>query len=269
MLLRDAHLSAIGVQSDALTPQLFLWRDHTSEPRVVKFLADQATIHQQRMFQQELLVLKQLSQHPHPNLMSLLDMAKGQLPVQFGGQSGQYYVMPYASGGNLSQLIHTGLNHAQIIHLLHQVITAVDQLHQCGWLHLDLKPANFLLLDQSCQHVLLTDFALARPISEKNETTVTEVQGTPAYMSPEQFQGVRLNKQTDYYALGLVCYALLTGQHPFQAQTYIEWAQAHCQHPVPLLPVQWRHLQPWLDGLLAKDRQYRVSELNNFKDLLY
>lgn len=261
-MLKKAELTPLRESQSILSPQLYVLHDHTTlSRRVIKFLADMAGPEQQSLFDQECKTLMCLLERgEHSQLMPILGQGRDNLPEQFGSVRGCYYVMPYYPAGNLAQAIRQqSLDRNQIIHLMQSMVSAIKQLHQLGWLHLDIKPSNFLLNEQFHQ-VILSDFALARPINIQGDI-ITKVQGTPAYMSPEQFHGVLLNEQADYYALGLVFYEMMAGEHPFCARNYHDWAVAHCQNPVPLLPTEWCQFQPLIDGLLAKDRQRRISEI--------
>ncbi|MDK1669475.1 serine/threonine-protein kinase [Moraxella osloensis] len=193
-------------------------------------------------------------------------------------------VMSYHSGETLKSLMYA---HAKLpILSLQQKMTiflhscqVVNRLHQCGLMHLDLKPANFIVKPNL--EVVLIDFGLSDfGVSDamgKNASLncKTYTAGTPAYMSPEQFTGQPVDKFSDYYSLGVIWYELLMGYLPFMADDYPNWAIAHCQQPVPFLcpnhqlsEFACQACQPFIDKLLAKRVENRINDLSNIINAL-
>ena len=88
--------------------------------------------------------------------------------------------------------------------------------HAQGLVHRDIKPAN-LLLENGVQRVKITDFGMARAVSDANLTQSGVVTGTPQYMAPEQARGEAdlIGEATDVHALGAVLYEALTGKPPY------------------------------------------------------
>lgn len=193
-------------------------------------------------------------------------------------------VMSYHSGETLKSLMYA---HAKLpILSLPQKMTiflhscqVVNRLHQIGLMHLDLKPANFIVKPNL--EVVLIDFGLSDfGVSDamgKNDSLncKTYTAGTPAYMSPEQFTGQPVDKFSDYYSLGVVWYELLMGYLPFMANDYPGWAIAHCQQPVPFLcpnhqlsEFACQACQPFIDKLLAKRVENRINDLANIINAL-
>lgn len=191
-------------------------------------------------------------------------------------------VMSYHSGETLKSLLYA---HAKLpILSLQQKMTiflhscqVVNRLHQFGLMHLDLKPANFIvkpnlevvLIDFGLSDFSFSDIGLGDAMGKnaslncKNYTA-----GTPAYMSPEQFTGQPVDKVSDYYSLGVIGYELLMGCLPFMANDYPGWAIAHCQQPVPFLcpnhqlsEFACQACQPFIDKLLAKRVENRINDL--------
>lgn len=181
-----------------------------------------------------------------------------------------YFIMPYYAGNTLKALlIREHLNLCQKIAFAIKICQLLDAIHYLGYLYCDLKPANLLIT--SYQQIVLLDFGLAQPIvahtvNEPYPTAYTA--GTPAYMSPEQFNGLPLTPQSDYYNLGIVLFELLAGYTPYQAQTIRDFALAHCQAPLPCLPrltnntATQQTLQTIINGLIAKLPTKRFTTLN-------
>ena len=91
-----------------------------------------------------------------------------------------------------------------------QICDALDAAHKKGITHRDLKPANIMVTKAG---VKLLDFGLARIASGSGDETITmAVMGTPAYMSPEQWEGKPGDARSDIYAFGCVLYEMLTGK---------------------------------------------------------
>ena len=299
MSLADyTFLHSLRAQQLSYQPQIFLARSKIDDALVViKWLNQNAPLDQQKIFAHEVLVLNHLSNccH-HGHWLPIIETGQDVLLLDESQQQDliSYVVMPYVVSGSLKKAIQIkNYKLDDIKAIILRLIDAVDTLHQCGWLHLDLKPSNILLKDNSATHeVILIDFALAQQINTPctnhktdqgiHTATLKITQGTPKYMSPEQFLAQDLNHQTDYYALGLILYELITGQAPFcigNDQTgfsgqlpidhYQHWAFQHCQQAVPLLPHQFACIQDLLDGLLAKDRQNRVQTILQIKQLAY
>lgn len=123
-----------------------------------------------------------------------------------------------------------------------QLVSAVLTLHDMGLLHLDIKPTNILM--EPSGRIVLLDFGVARAIEQGLDPTdgdATEISGrrkiigTPAWMSPEQHDGEALTPASDWYAVGLVLYAALTGVHAFQMVdgASLPYAKHHTLPPPP------------------------------------
>lgn len=125
---------------------------------------------------------------------------------------------------------------ALALELFSQIADALAHAHRNHIIHRDIKPANIMLgRVDGRPHAYLTDFGIAKVISGESITTLTatgEVIGSPAYMSPEQCQGYKLDARSDIYAMGCVMYECLTGKPPFAGSTPVEILYKHCHHDV-------------------------------------
>lgn len=240
----------------------------------IKFLPANATQVQQQLLKHEIEVLKAVRTASDQIMQYVAD---GVLPEnnKILQHAGRYLLTPFYAGGSLRDYIQQqAVDSSQAFALFEQMLQAVAALHAAGYIHLDIKPSNFLFKQSGGAGLLLADFALAQPVdkhqlidSPRNQSAV--VQGTPRYMSPEQFLGQPLTQQTDFYALGVVLYEMLAGQLLFSASTYQQWAVQHCQQAVSLLPEPLQCWQPLLDGLLAKKRQYRFKTIDAIQHCLH
>lgn len=197
---------------------------------------------------------------------------------------GPCLVMSYHPGETLKSLLYANaklplLSLPQKMTIFLHSCQVVNRLHQFGLMHLDLKPANFIV-KPNLEVVLidfgLSDFDVSNAMGKNDSLNCkTYTAGTPAYMSPEQFTGQTVDKFSDYYSLGVVWYELLMGCLPFMANDYPGWAIAHCQQPVPFLcpnhqlsEFACQACQPFIDKLLAKRVENRINDLSNIINAL-
>ena len=131
-----------------------------------------------------------------------------------------YLAMEFVRGGReLKDLIAerrgTGFSHAEILHLISQLLRALSAAHEENVIHRDIKPGNMMVQKVKGDPLFLRvlDFGLVKFFSESPETTMAR--GTPLYMAPEQLRGRNIGPWTDVYATGLILYELLTGSVPF------------------------------------------------------
>jgi serine/threonine protein kinase len=161
----------------------------------------------------------------HPNI----------LPVHDFGQEGEYsfIAMRYIEGARtLKEVMAGSLSLTQVTNLIEQVAAALDYAHRQGIIHRDVKPSNVLM---DGDWALLTDFGLAKMTEASVKLTGTGVGiGTPAYMSPEQGQGLPVDHRTDIYSLGVVLFEMLTGRIPHDAETPFAIIVKRMSEPLPL-----------------------------------
>lgn len=151
-----------------------------------------------------------------------------------------YLVMEYIHGESLEQLVSREgrLEPSRAIPLFLCITNALRFAHEKGAIHRDLKPSNVMVArDENGQEtVKLVDFGMAKYFGDsesetQNLTTMGRVQGTPAYMSPEQCLGRELDERSDIYSLGCIMYRVLVGALPFSASSAFEAMNFHVSTP--------------------------------------
>jgi len=144
----------------------------------------------------------------HPNILPMFDSGEADDML--------YYVMPFVDGQSLRARINENgqLPIDDAVRIAGDVASALDYAHHRGVIHRDIKPENILL---SGNHTFVADFGIAKAKDAAGEalTSTGLLVGTPAYMSPEQVSGERLDARSDIYALGCVLYEMLAAEPPF------------------------------------------------------
>ena len=154
------------------------------------------------------------SQLEHPHIVRILESGR------WGDRRGAYYLaMELVEGVSLTLMRHAGLSPASAVGLIGQVLDAAVYVHARGTLHRDLKPDNVMIsrTGGDALHCRVTDFGIAS--NRLHDATITlqgSVIGPPAYMAPEQAQGLpSMGPSADLYAIGVMLYELLCGELPF------------------------------------------------------
>jgi serine/threonine protein kinase len=134
------------------------------------------------------------------------------------------------------------------------VARAIGKAHEAGVVHRDLKPGNIFLVRNDDEEVAkVLDFGIAKVEDKVSTSTRTgSMVGTPAYMSPEQAQGLKaLDGRADLWSLGAIAYECLTGDVPFDAEAVGGLIVKICTAPLPV-PSQVAHVPPGFDAWFAK-----------------
>jgi serine/threonine protein kinase len=142
--------------------------------------------------------------------------------------------MRFMTGGSLSNRITNGkITLEETARIVEKIAQGLAYAHKKGIIHRDLKPDNILFDDNDVPFI--SDFGIAK-LTESTSGSLTGasgVIGTPAYMSPEQATGDKVDGRSDIYSLGVIVYQMLSGQQPYNADTPMGIAIKHVTEPVP------------------------------------
>jgi len=157
----------------------------------------------------------------HPSIVSVFDV--GEI------DSLRYIAMEFVDGESLRSKVHREgkFSPRDAVRVVATVARALHAAHEAGIVHRDIKPENILVTRGGTVHV--TDFGLAKFRNDRRNITLAGTAiGTPAYMSPEQCKGKKVDPRSDIYSLGLTLWYLLTGTTPYDG-TSLEIIQQHCE----------------------------------------
>jgi serine/threonine protein kinase len=188
-----------------------------------------------------------------------------------------YLAMGYIEGQTLEDWIMAGrlLDMDEAMWFMKQGVAALEYASRTNIIHLDVKPANFMVDAENT--VMLTDFGLARKLSEvASGTRNDELQGTPAYASPEHILQEKPDLRTDIYCLGASLFHLTTGEFPYPGETTEEVCRAHVFSPFPIETLQRHQIPTGWCGLIRKmmekkpeDRFQNYQEINAALDNIH
>ncbi len=173
-----------------------------------------------------------------------------------------FLAMELLPGGSLRQrLAGAPLREQEVRLWAIALVDALAAVHACGVIHRDIKPGNILFRDDGTP--VLCDFGVALEDERGVDVTRTGVMvGSPAYSSPEQAAGRRLDARSDQYSLGVVLLECLLGHNPFRGDDYGSTLMRQLQMPPPRLPPALAPWQSIIDRLLAKEAEERYADLS-------
>src|SRR3984885_1486830 len=197
----------------------------------------------------------------HPGVMKVLAYnTRGQV----------YMVLEWVEGRLLRYIMHEEkkLPPERAIKLAVEILDALDYIHRNGVVHRDLKPENIMVNTED--HIKLIDFGIAGKAGARRLTfaKLSQVMGSPDYISPEQVKGKRGDARTDLYAMGVILYEMLTGETPFSGPNpFAIMNDRVLNNPVPprqVNPEISPALQEVLYRALEREPANRYSTANEF-----
>ena len=172
------------------------------------------------------------AQLSHPNIVPIYNVEERDNLV--------YFIMAFIAGDNLAKRLQDegAMEPEDVRRILREVAEALAYAHKRNVVHRDIKPDN-ILLDEDGVRAMVTDFGIARALTDKNDSRLTATGmaiGTPAYMSPEQSAGdANIDGRSDLYSLGVVGYQMACGDLPFNAPNTPSMLVKHLsEQPVPV-----------------------------------
>jgi len=187
---------------------------------------------------------KTLARLDHPNILPIYDFEV------IDGSA--FLTMPLIRGGTLRDVLNRGpMDGLSAWRYLREIGDGLQHAHDAGIVHRDLKPTNVLI--HADGRAMLADFGLARGAGQPTHlTTIGLAIGTPGYMAPEQVMGHDVDKRADIYAMGVLCFEMLTGRLPYVGSNRMEVAYATVNSEIPSAVKINPNLPDELDQLLQK-----------------
>jgi serine/threonine protein kinase len=192
----------------------------------------------------------------HPNVMPVLDMLTFRDYVVIASE--------YADGGSLKGwLVKNGQKAPTVekgLEMLVGILRGIEHLHSKNIVHRDLKPDNILLQGNFPR---ITDFGISRIVSA--DSMSTKAMGSPAYMSPESFKGIK-SPQNDIWSAGVILYEMMTGNYPFYADNIYGLINAiQTEEMKPIVEYIHPEIRIVLEKTLQKDHERRYQTASEMR----
>lgn len=197
----------------------------------------------------------------HPNICTIYEI--GETPDRE-----LFLVMAYYEGETVAQRIHAigPLSLQEVVDLARQLLIGLARAHEAGIVHRDIKPGNLMITRHGELKIL--DFGLAKLVGRSDLSVEGMIQGTAAYMAPEQIQGLGSDHRADIWASGVVLYEMLAGHSAFQGGSPATILHAVVSEEPPSLFSLRPELPPGLEKILeialAKDPAARYQTAREF-----
>lgn len=190
---------------------------------------------------------KSLAKINHPNILHIYDFGEeASLKLYF-------MIIEFVDGTDLGEVLNrrTTLPQLEVLDLLRQAAMGLEMAAAKGVIHRDIKPDNLMIAaDGTCK---VSDFGLAKGYGDENEVTSVGVRvGTPAFMSPEQCDGIEVDWRSDVYNLGCTAFLCLTGKLPFDGETPFSIMLKHKNEPIPSVRDVSPSVEPAVDRLIKQ-----------------
>lgn len=180
----------------------------------------------------------------HPNIVKVLDVDEDERHY--------YMVMEYIDGPTLHEYIRENgpLEVEEAVFFTKQILRGIEHAHQHRIIHRDIKPQN-ILMTQS-KELKISDFGIARALSETAMTHTNHIMGSVHYLSPEQAKGKQTDEASDIYSIGIVLFEMLTGHPPHEGESAVGVAIKHIQEQLPSVIVENPAVPQALENIILK-----------------
>jgi tRNA A-37 threonylcarbamoyl transferase component Bud32 len=188
----------------------------------------------------------------HPNAVILHDIVP---PT--AADDAVYLIMEYVDGATLAQIVEREgrLSEPRVFAIALQLLSILEASHALGVVHRDIKPSNIMVTADG--QVKLADFGIAHMVGG-TRLTGSGVIGTPAYMAPEQLQGLAITPTVDLWGLGVTLYDAVEGRNPFDRENTAATFHAILSAELPV-PTCAPPLATVIAGMLIRDPERRIT----------
>lgn len=212
-------------------------------------------------FKREIVLARKIV---HPNVVRIYDLGEH--------RGARFISMEYINGKSLKFMIRKSgpIEVGEAIDIIKDICSALNAIHDLGIIHRDLKPQNILIDTDNTVKVL--DFGIAHASDSTDITTTGGLIGTPAYMSPEQVSGEKVDNRSDLYSLGIIMYEMFSGKLPFYSELPAALVMKHltdeAEPLVDVVPGFPEELSYLVGRLMEKDPNNRFGSVQELLDAI-
>jgi eukaryotic-like serine/threonine-protein kinase len=193
------------------------------------------------------------SQLLHTNIVKTLGTGK----INIEGNNYLFIIQEYYSKGNLRSMIKDNIPLENCCSMMLDILYGMNEIHKTI-VHRDLKPENILV--DTDNHLLITDFGLAKYIDEKTRSRSFKGFGTIPYMAPECWTGDNNTISMDIYSLGIIFFEIITGNLPSNAKNDTEWREFHLFTSFPNISNYRSGITIKFNQIIQKMTNKRINE---------
>ncbi len=201
----------------------------------------------------------------HENIVNIIDYGKA--------EDVYLIAMEYIDGRSLKELVGSVkfMPLDMALSVAYDISTGLAHAHGRGMVHRDIKPANIMIGYDGT--VKIADFGLAQAQDLISVTITGSIVGTPAYMSPEQATGKKVDNRTDIFSLGVVMYEMITGGKPFCGENYSsvihEIITVKPPKPLEANPLINKEINDVIEKMLEKDLDHRYHDISEVSEIIH